>query len=147
MFIQRASLADINPIVKITRTRQNRKALPFVMKVTLKDAIEHPGKNILLVAKNKINSVVGFIRLYCRNDRTVTLHEIAVLDENKGKGVGTALLAKAQKLAKKRQGQNITLKTPMDLIRTHNFYITNGFEKIGEQKTIKRLIYIFQKQI
>lgn len=147
MIIQRAGLADINAIVKITSTKENRKALPWVMKVTLQDAVEHPQKNILLIAKDKMDAVVGFIRLYCRNDKTATLHEIAVLDENKGQGIGTALLAEAEKLVKLQENKNITLKTPMDLIKAHSFYVNNGFKKIGELPTVKRLLYIFTKQI
>lgn len=144
--IQRAVGSDIDSIVKITRTKDNRKALPWVMKVVLNEAIEHPDKRILLVAKDKMKNVLGFIRLYCRKDNTVTLHEMAVADEFKGKGIGTKLIAEAEKIVRKHQAKSIKLKTPADLERIHKFYIKNGFKKIGEEFPAKRLLFVFKKQ-
>lgn len=148
MKIQKANLTDINAIVKITRTKENRKALPWVMKVTLTDAIEHPEKNILLVAKDKMKNVVGFIRSYCRRDNIATFHEIAILDEMKGKGIGSKLMTKAIKIAKQKKCEIARFKTPTELTKSHDFFASQGFIKTGEEVTkTKRVLLIFQKQI
>lgn len=147
MLIQRATISDIDSIVKVTRTKENRKALPWVMKVALKDAIEHPKSDVLLVAKDENKGVLGFIRLHCRRDKKATIHEIAVLDNFKGKGIGTELLKKAKKKVKEKDCNRIGLKTPSDLTRTHLFYIKEGFKNIGEVFTKKRSLFVFEKEI
>lgn len=138
---------DIDAIAKITRTKVNRKALPWVMNVVLKDAVLHPEKDILLISKNEENKVIGFIRLHCRRDKVATLHEIAVLDEFKGQGTGTVLIKEAEKIVKENQCNSIRLKTPGDLIRTHAFYLKDGFNKIGEVLSKKRSLFVFEKQV
>ena len=147
MLIQRATISDIDSIVKVTRTKENRKALPWVMKVALKDAIEHPKSDVLLVAKDENKGVLGFIRLHCRRDKKATIHEIAVLDNFKGKGIGTALLKKAEENVKEKDCKIIGLKTPSDLIGTHLFYIKKGFKNTSKILTEKRSLFVFEKEI
>lgn len=143
--IQKAESSDIDGIVKVTRTKENRKCLPWVMKVTLKDAVENPQKNILLVAKDGMQNVIGFIRLYCRRDKQATLHEIAVLDTFKGKGIGTKLLNEAEIVSKSNDCSSIVLQEPQDLKDAFLFYTKNGFKKIGEHPSIKRINIVLQK--
>ncbi len=145
--ISNATVSDIDSIVRITRSKENRKALPWVMKVVLNEAIEKPKNNILLVAKDKVNQVIGFIRLYCRKDKTATLHEIAIEDEFKGKGVGTELLLEAEQIVRKKDCLSINLKTPEDLFQAHKFYNKNGFKFIDTLKIKNRLLFIFSKKL
>lgn len=145
--ITNASAEDIDSIVKITRQKENRKALPWVMKVVLKESIENPKKNILLVVKTATNDVIGFARSYCRRDKVATLHEIALSEEVKGIGLGSRLIAKTQEIAKRMDCNSLQLKLISEFEKLQNFYKKNGFSKIGEQETKKRLLYIFNKSI
>lgn len=145
--IANAGIEDIESIVKITRSKENRKALPWVMKVVLEDCIKNPEKNILLVAKNKFNEVIGFVRLYCRLDKTATLHEIAVKEDCKNKGIGTNLLKEAEKTVKKKNSSFIQLKTLEELADVHKFYLKNGFDRTDNIQSKKRLLVGFRKPV
>lgn len=145
--IRHAEIRDIDPIVKITRTKNNRNAMPWVMKVVLQNAIENPEKNLLLVAQNKLRKVVGFVRLYFRNDKNATLHEIAIAEEMQLGGIGTALLQKSEKIAKDKSMEAINLKMPVDLVKGHEFYIKNGYKTAGTAEGKIRLLSIFRKEL
>ena len=147
IYVQRAVASEIQAIDKITREKENRKALPWIMKVTLKDAANNPQKNILLVAKNKLGTIIGFARLYCRNDKTATFHEIAVSEAFKHQGVGKRLIEERSKLVKENGCEKIKFKSPIDLGQSHNFFAHLQFIQSGIEKGKKRLLYIFEKKI
>lgn len=120
---------DIKSIKKITN--QLRQELPFVMNVVLMDAIS---KDELYVA-DKDGLIVGFIHFHKRKDGWNTVHEIGILKEYQGTGVGKKLF---NMIPKPRR-----LKTTEDNIKANEFYKRQGLKLTGQEQGKKRLLNIW----
>lgn len=120
---------DIKPIKKITN--QLRKELPFVMNVVLMDAIS---KDELYVA-DRNGIIIGFIHFHKRKDGWNTIHEIGVLKEYQGTGVGKKLFNMTPKPRR--------LKTTVDNIKANEFYKRQGLKLIGQEQGKIRLLNIW----
>lgn len=89
MIIRNARDSDLAAIKAITNAGANRAAFDFVMRPVLEAAIADRrangrlARNALVVA-TRGGAVIGFLRLYHRQDGTTTLHEIGVLPDVQG---------------------------------------------------------------
>lgn len=126
---------DYKHIKKIAN--QNRKYIPFFMKVNFNDGLS---TNSLIIAENNDGDVVGFIRWHQRNDGINTIHELAIENSYKNKNIGTTLLSFVP--------NNQQLKVTTDNFSAIEFYKKNGFkeEKIIEYEGNKRNIIIFKRK-
>lgn len=79
-----ATLDDIDTCQRISRS----KWLPFVRRDSLAEAVYR--HELLVVEVNE--AIAGFCRYHVRQDGWTTLHELAVLPEYQGRGIGRQLL-------------------------------------------------------
>lgn len=77
-----------------------------------------------LVASNSGEQIIGCGRL----TRDGRLGRIAVLIDQRGKGIGTMILGRLIKIAEQNQIKNISLNTERDLV---NFYQQQSFAETG----------------
>ena len=78
-------------------------------------------------------SIVGCI--FCREELPDTIYvgKLAVSPDVQGKGIGRALLAKAESLAKRVGCKQLRLHTRIELINNHAAFGAWGFEKTAER--------------
>ena len=121
---------DLKGIKRLTN--QLRNELPFVMNVTLREAIS---RDELYVAEMN-NTIIGFLHFYKRKDGWNTVHEIGVLKEFQDLGIGKKLFNMAPKPRR--------LKTTVDNKKANEFYRRQGMTLFGQEQGKKRLLNIWQ---
>jgi GNAT superfamily N-acetyltransferase len=129
--IRLAVVDDLDIIKKIAN--QNRDFIGFVMKVALIEAIS---KKSLLVF-DSVDGVLGFIHYHPRQDGWHTVHELAVMREHQGKGIGKALFDTVP--------LPIRLKTTVDNSKAIEFYTKNDMLHVRNEKGKKRELVVFEK--
>ncbi len=78
------------------------------------------------------NRQVGWIELsYHKWNNTMRVWELLVEEEFRGKGLGTALMKHAVKVAKERRARVLVLETQTCNVPAISFYLKFGFELIG----------------
>ena len=136
------------PSSTLTRLRAYREAdAPFVERLARAafgeyspragapsvEAATHPGV-VAIVAANG-SEPVGFAMLTIHTTRGApfaSLDAIAVEETERGRGVGKALLAAAERAAKKRQARELRLVTAESNVAALDLFLRSGFT-IGER--------------
>jgi len=133
MVIRQAKLEDVDEISKLAS--KNTDLLGFVMKVVLKERIKN--RELLIVDDNGIK---GFVNYHLTKKGYITIYEICVSEEVRGKGYGKELFQTVQKKAP------IKLKVIKDN-PANEFYIKLGGKISYTEKGRKRPlnIYLFDK--
>lgn len=72
-----------------------------------------------------------------RND--IGISEFGVRKDLRGKGIGSTLLKKAERIAKRNKKDRLILSTLKSNTRAQKLYRKQGFEKIGEFQHLDRL--------
>lgn len=83
------------------------------------------GELVLIAIKN--NKILGFISLYLEDN---FIHNLFVLPEQKGVGIGTSLMKEAQTILKKPMKLKCLSKNKKAL----RFYESKGWEKMDEMR-------------
>jgi hypothetical protein len=74
----------------------------------------------------------GMCHFHVRRDGVLTIREILVLPEQRGKRVGTYLLLQLRRIATEKGATAIAAKCPADL-EANGWYQKRGFEKVGTE--------------
>lgn len=128
-------LAVVDDLVIIKKiANQNRDFIGFVMKVALIEAIS---KKSLFVF-DSVDGVLGFIHYHPRKDGWNTVHELAVMREHQGKGIGQALFDIVP--------LPMRLKTTVDNATAIAFYAKNNMLHVRNEQGKKRSLVVFEKQ-
>ena len=90
--------------------------------------IELPGKwDVSLAAIKEDGALCGF-SVNSLREESLYIHLLVVHELFRGRGVGSALLARASELATERAGVRcLRLKTTVDWVDTMRFYLRHGF--------------------
>lgn len=86
--------------------------------------------NIHIAAFNESGRMVGYLNLTAVNDAEVKMRQVAVADSEQGKGIGSAMVAYSEMLAKQLNYKLITLHSRKVAVP---FYLRLGYEIIGDQ--------------
>jgi N-acetylglutamate synthase-like GNAT family acetyltransferase len=135
--IRRATTEDLDEIKMIADN--NRKELGFVLRTSLEKSIIN--KEMFVAERDK--RVVGFVDYHLRKDHQVTLYHIAVLADQRRRGVGQALLNVLHVEARNVGKQLILLKCPTDLL-ANSFYEAYGFQLVQTLNGRKRDLNVWQ---
>lgn len=79
-------------------------------------------------------SIIGCYVLHETNDKEVEIKNIAVIEEQQGKGIGTTLLKDAEQRSQNKGMKKITIKTGNSSIKQLNLYQKVGFSIVGMEK-------------
>ena len=90
--------------------RKSKDVFPFLPRAVFMKAAE---AEELIICRD-FDSVVGGLHFHHRKDGVTTLHEIVVVQERRGQGVGRALLMALEECAHKAGQKRIRLKCPTD---------------------------------
>ncbi len=139
--------SDYDEIKRISNSKNNRKALPFVMRVTIESAAsEQSERKELSRSYFKVadidGKVVGWIRAYHRNDNRTTLHEVCVDEQFQNMGIGTALVKGLIERASFIGNTGIALSTPEDL-NIDDWYSRLGFKLWSKKDGKKRMLNVY----
>lgn len=110
--VRRGTLEDVDQCQRLTRAYA--KWFPFVMKVSLREAVN---RNSLYVAEVEGN-FAGFVSFRECRDAWSTIYELATVPEYVGQGVGRALLYAVP--------APVRLKVPVDNEKANTFYTNAG---------------------
>lgn len=124
---------DLKAIKKIAN--QNREFIGFIMAVARRESIQAQS---LWVAEDQ-GEVAGFVHYHARRDGWHTLHEIGVLKDRQGQGLGLQLLAQVPLL--------IRLKTTVDNRGAARFYEREGFTRVRVEEGRKRALAVYEKPL
>jgi N-acetylglutamate synthase-like GNAT family acetyltransferase len=138
--IRKATTKDLTEIKNIADAY--RKELGFVLRPAITRSITN---NEVFIAEIE-ERIKGFIEYHHRQDNQTTLYNIAVSEENIGKGIGRALIETLYHEAEILGKLFILLKCPIDL-PSINFYKHLGFELLYFEKGKKRALAIFSLSI
>jgi predicted GNAT family N-acyltransferase len=94
------------------------------------EQLEGEWSNLHIAAFNSMGSIVGYLNLTPYSDKEIKMRQVAVLPELQGKGIGAALVAYSEEVAKAREYHLLSLharKTAVD------FYLKLGYEIVGNE--------------
>lgn len=108
------------------------KPLDKLQELRLVDALnEHPKAVVLLAKSDNVpcGMIVAFENFSTFNVKPmINIHDVIVLEEYRGKGVGRSLMACLEKIAKERQCCRITLEVREDNTVAQHLYKSMGFK-------------------
>ncbi len=136
LFVRQGTLADLSLIKSLADG--HRHELGFVLLPSLHEQIE---RGEMLVAEQK-GMVIGFVDYHRRRDGQVTLYHIAVAPAVQRQGVGRALLAALEVVARASGAWRILLKCPVDL-PANAFYQHYGFQAEQMLNGRKRALHVW----
>jgi ribosomal protein S18 acetylase RimI-like enzyme len=146
---------DVDDIIKIVNSKNNRASFGWLQKVVLQAAIDNQqthglkSRDCLRVVVQKTpqgERVVAFIRLYHRLDGQTTLHEIGVAEDCQNRGIGSFLVEESIVVCRKRKMQKIHLKTPVG-IKSNSFYPRFQFCRVGVYPGRIRKLNIYERNL
>lgn len=129
MRIRAATAEEVDAVQKIAN--QNSKAVGFVMKAALHEAVKREELLVALINEQ----IVGFAHFHKRRDGWTTLYEIAVLKPN-GAGTGLALLHQLP--------LPLRLKCPVDN-QSNTWYVSVGMTLVRTDPGRKRALNVYQR--
>ena len=134
----RAQVNDIEalaPVFDLYRQFYSQTSDLTRAKVFLKDRMEG-GESVIFFAKDPANpsQVTGFIQLYPSFSsvsmlRLWILNDLFVVESARGKGLGLALMKKAESFARETGARGVTLKTAIDNESAQKLYNEAGWKK------------------
>lgn len=130
--ITRATVTDAEELAAVYRSayRENRR-LGFPAKA--ESVTEHEVADWIRDADVYVatvdGTIVGGVRLETVNDDRAKLSRLGVHEEWKGKGIGSALLDRAENAARESNSARIRLTTPEEHPYLPDFYRRRGYEK------------------
>jgi GNAT superfamily N-acetyltransferase len=103
--------------------------------------------HMIVVAQDDSNeSIVGYIHLQIYKslyfDNVLNIMGLVVDENMRGKGVGSALLKEAEKIAESLHCKGIRANSGIQREEAHSFYLMNGY---SETKMQKRFLKLFKK--
>ncbi len=75
------------------------------------------------------DTIVGVV-VTCRNENVINIHQIAVLQNRRGSGIGSWLLKETEAVARSNQARALTLNTPEMMVDVILLYRRHGFEEV-----------------
>ncbi|NEU56816.1 GNAT family N-acetyltransferase [Halorussus sp. MSC15.2] len=132
--VERATVTDAGELAQVYRSayRENRR-LGFPAKaesVTEDEVSEWVRENRVLVAVTE-GELVGGVRLEETDPERVKLSRLGVRERQKGEGVGSLLLDRAERTARDCGYATVWLTTPEDHPYLPEFYRRRGYERTG----------------
>ena len=97
-----------------------------ISKIELKNLEEQPAYNIWKIEEKKI---VGFVSFFHVKDE-IEIIKICIIKSHQRKNYGSILINEIKKLKIKK----IFLEVSIENVNAINFYLKNGFQKIGVRK-------------
>lgn len=107
------------------------KALTEIQQLRLVDALnEHPKAIVLLAEMNRIRCgmIIAFENFSTFSVRPmINIHDVIVLNEYRGRGIGRMMMEALEKIAKERKCSRLTLEVRKDNIVAQSLYRSSGF--------------------
>jgi len=96
----------------------------------------------ILITRRK-GRIVGFLRFaFSKRKPVCKMYQIFVVPEWRGRGVGSQLLMRLEKLCKQHNIHKIELKTAVYNVKAQRFYEKRGFKKKGiKNGKVQEIIY------
>lgn len=86
--------------------------------------------NVHIAAFDTSGKMVGYLNLTAVDDNEVKMRQVAVAESEQGKGVGTAMVAYSEEIARQLNFKVITLHSRKVAVP---FYLRLGYEIVGDQ--------------
>ncbi|HEY9755065.1 MAG TPA: GNAT family N-acetyltransferase [Oculatellaceae cyanobacterium] len=147
--VRNGELSDLNGIIRIVNSKNNRLSFGWVQKVVLADAVEDQqvkpatSQHRMRVVVDSAGNIVAFLRAYLRRDGVTTLHEIGVAEANQSTGIGTFLVTETIAYSRERGMRILRLKTPVGM-RSNQYYPRFGFKHVGTESGRKRILNVYE---
>jgi predicted GNAT family N-acyltransferase len=93
------------------------------------EQLESEWNNLHIAAFDTTGRVVGYLNLTPVNDTEVKMRQVAVAPAEQGKGIGAAMVAYSEKLAKQLNFKEISLHSRKTAVP---FYLRLGYALIGD---------------
>lgn len=108
------------------------------------DEVEKEKSN-LHIAAYEDGHMLGCCMLVQEEPQTVRLRQMAVINDNQGKGIGRALMQFAENLARDRGNKKITMHARRNAV---GFYEKLGYNKVGKEfEEITIAHYVMEKEL
>lgn len=139
MHIRKAQLLDLDAIKMIAD--KHKTELGFIRRPTLEKSILLDEIFVAIDAESQ--TIVGFVHYHYRQDKQVTLYNLAVIQAFRSSGVATQLISALVEEAKAHQLDYILLKCPEEL-SANQFYERYGFLAMSQEKGKNRPLNIWK---
>ncbi len=138
--IERAGEGTAAEAMRIVR--QAREVFPFLPRSVYERAVAE-GK--LLLCRNGAG-LAGCLHFHHRRDGITTVHEFAVVPEERGRGAGRALLDALEQEARARGQKRLRVKCPVDQ-PANGFYTRVGFQRVAIEAGRRRHVAVWERPI
>ncbi|HIE11921.1 MAG TPA: GNAT family N-acetyltransferase [Desulfotomaculum sp.] len=121
-----------------------KNELGFVRRATLEKAISQG--RMIVARKREDRSILGFVHFCCTRQGHVSIYEIAVHPNWRGRGLGRILVDAVTNEARKEKIEALRLKCPVDL-PANGFYARLGFVRTMVEDGKHRALAVWEKRL
>lgn len=128
-------VAHLAPLFDAYRVFYHQPADTEVSAAFVRERIERE-ESVLYVAEDPAGALLGFVQLYPTWSSTTTppgrlwlLNDLFVSESARRRGVGRALMERAERLAQETNAVGLTLSTAIDNLRAHRLYESIAYRR------------------
>ncbi len=140
--LREASQKDVFYLAELA-TQLGYPSTPEEMAKRLEKVLEH-GYGAVFVAEGEDGSIVGWIHVYyCPTliaDEEAEIGGLVVDERYRSRGIGTALLRKAEEWAKAKGCRTLIVRANIIRHQAHKFYERLGFVEVKMQKMFRKTL-------
>jgi ribosomal protein S18 acetylase RimI-like enzyme len=136
--VRRATVDDVPAVAALFdayRAFYRQAPDPEVASAFIRDRLT-AGESEIFLAEDEGGRELGFVQLYPTFSSTTTppgklwlLNDLYVIETARRRGVGRALMERAERLARETGAVGITLSTAVDNLRAQHLYEATGFRR------------------
>lgn len=137
--IRKAVSSDIGNLKTLADAHKNE--LGFVLRPALTKSVDNRAVLVAVSADDHI--LVGFVDYHHRKDAQTTLYHIVVSSDQRGNGIGRALVDSLRIEALTLGKHCVILKCPEELM-ANDFYLNIGFELVATENGKARRLNVWR---
>ena len=103
-----------------------------------------PADHALMVAETPVGEVIGWVHVsvnpLVESDLRAEINGLVVAEGQRSLGAGRLLLEEAERWARERSCQTVSLRSNVIRDRAHKFYERNGYQHYKTQKAFRKVL-------